>query len=186
MTSESDTGMSAGISIEEEGDREASPAYSFRNFITFEFNFSSFLLNLYAQNTAEYGVSETLKVFLPESKSKLIGESGGILSTFVVKGLAGAFNKDKGNEFGSIPFGRALCDMIKLEYNCNGFFTSDELPRYGISRKDKRNLVAQVQSKTEFNPQTDLIVIMGYHDAHLIEKIKYNLNAKFKYLLGIN
>ena len=49
--------------------------------------------------------------------------------------------KDQGP---SKELGRALCDEVRERFRCDGFLTTDELPRYGIGRHDKQEIRSSV------------------------------------------
>ena len=70
------------------------------------------------------------------------------------EGLAGLFRKDRGP---SKELGRALCDEVKRRFGCEGFLTSDELPRYGIGRDSRR--VIQVAAGAS---NGDCVVVYAY------------------------
>ena len=58
---------------------------------------------------------------------------------------------------------RIICDAVKTTCNNNGFFTSDELPRYGINRKNKRQIIEACDIK-----EYDLIALCAYSEAEAV------------------
>ncbi len=94
-------------------------------------------------------------------------------------GLKGLFRKD-------IPetkkFGRYLCDTVSDLMNNKGFFTSDELPAYGISKKD----VKTIFDCTGADPASDLVVILAYNitvakaTKKLIDKLLLGIHCHFQ------
>lgn len=80
------------------------------------------------------------QIELQNTRSTLVAANGERLHACVVEGLEGLFRKDREP---TRLYGRALCDEVKMVFNCGGFFTSDELPKYGISRVESRTILAQ-------------------------------------------
>lgn len=110
--------------------------------------------------------SELIEVNLPFSDSRIIKQNKGTVHVSVYKEMKGIFDK-------KIPenrkFGELICNKIK-GLGCNGFFSSDELPAYGISQKEM-NLIL---SKT--NPsEKDLLVFFAYEKE---EAVEYNRELK--------
>lgn len=104
--------------------------------------------------TKKYISEKLKKINLPDTKSKIIKNNSNVIWCGLFHGLEGRFRKD--NEK-SLKYGRYVCTLIKNTFSCSGFFTSDELPRYGINRKEKR-IISEKMSKKK----GDLIVIMAY------------------------
>jgi Glu-tRNA(Gln) amidotransferase subunit E-like FAD-binding protein len=73
------------------------------------------------------------------SRSRIVTDNGSRLWCVRYPGLAGLFRKDRGP---SKELGRALCDEVMDRFACGGFMTTDELPRYGIGRMDRRTILA--------------------------------------------
>jgi Glu-tRNA(Gln) amidotransferase subunit E-like FAD-binding protein len=71
--------------------------------------------------------------------SRIVAENGSVVWCARYPGLAGVFRKDRGP---SKELGRALCDEVKARFACGGFLTTDELPRYGIGRAERRAILA--------------------------------------------
>jgi Glu-tRNA(Gln) amidotransferase subunit E-like FAD-binding protein len=69
------------------------------------------------------------------SASRIVTENASVVWCVRYPGLAGLFRKDRGP---SKELGRALCDEVKTRFDCGGFLTTDELPRYGIGRPERR------------------------------------------------
>ena len=79
-----------------------------------------------------------------DSPSRIVTASRSIVWCRRYDGLAGLFRKDRGP---SKELGRALCDEVKRRFDCDGFLTTDELPRYGISRESRRVIVAAAEAR---------------------------------------
>jgi Glu-tRNA(Gln) amidotransferase subunit E-like FAD-binding protein len=88
-------------------------------------------------------------------------------------GLEGLFRKDHPD---SLAYGRHLCDQVRLTFGCHGFFTSDELPRYGITRGDTRNIFMHME-KEELDG--NLIVFCAYQEV-VAARIRAFLIAHFR------
>jgi Glu-tRNA(Gln) amidotransferase subunit E-like FAD-binding protein len=73
------------------------------------------------------------------SESRIVSLNGGRVWCARYRGLAGLFRKDRGP---SKELGRALCDEVKRRFACEGFLTTDELPRYGLDRSARRTICA--------------------------------------------
>ncbi len=92
--------------------------------------------------TVQFGPLQ--QIFFPETRSELIKENGSMLWAFTGSGLEGLFRKDKEDTF---AYGKKRCAMVKEEFSCGGFFTTDELPRYGISRQNIREIFQQMNKE---------------------------------------
>lgn len=106
-----------------------------------------------------------------DSPSRIIQANGGEVWCRNYRALAGLFRKDRGP---SKEFGRALCDEVKERFGCDGFFTTDELPRYGITRGVRREIERAVDAGSD-----DCVVIFAYDaalareiDAYLIDRLR--------------
>jgi Glu-tRNA(Gln) amidotransferase subunit E-like FAD-binding protein len=84
------------------------------------------------------------------SRSRIVQRNGGVLGCVRYRGLAGLFRKDD-----TMPwrFGRALCDRVRREFGSRGFFTTDELPGYGIGPDE----VARIRSATGAGPSDGVL-----------------------------
>lgn len=101
---------------------------------------------LTANNRQTLLVGSLQKVTIPETKSGIILNNDNILWCAKFDGLEGLFRKDIENTF---AYGRRVCDTVKDIFQNYGFFTSDELPRYGITRKNIRELFNQVDKEKQ-------------------------------------
>jgi Glu-tRNA(Gln) amidotransferase subunit E-like FAD-binding protein len=109
----------------------------------------------------------------PKTRCKLIINNKNKLYGFVFYGLEGLFRKDRSISF---VYGRKLCDNVKETFQCNGFFTSDELPKYGISRKNLKILYDKLKkTKNDGN----LVVFLAYNKT-TSNKIKAYLSRIIK------
>jgi Glu-tRNA(Gln) amidotransferase subunit E-like FAD-binding protein len=122
----------------------------------------SFVRTTLAQN-GEVGVRRGgLVEVRPETSSEIVLANGSRLWCTRYVGLAGLFRKDRGP---SKELGRALCDDVKRVFNCGGFFTTDELPRYGIGRSARREIRAATEAA-----EADCVVAYAYPE-HLARQI---------------
>ena len=101
---------------------------------------------------------KTIKIHLPNCTSKILQQNNHILYAKIYKGKAGMFRKDKPD---TLKSGRIICDTVKITCQNQGFFTSDELPRYGINRQDKRQII----ETCGVDISKDLIALCGYEEA---------------------
>jgi len=67
---------------------------------------------------------------LLDTDSTLVAANNGAIHSFVIRNAGGLFRKDSDEPR---QFGRYYCDLVKAKHNNSGFFTTDELPRYGLS-----------------------------------------------------
>jgi len=115
--------------------------------------------------------SELIKVEIPNSQSKIIQENKGRLFCSLYSNKKGMFRKDVEK---SHKLGKKVCDAVKKGMNNFGFFTSDELPGYGISEKELNIIKKETKSK-----EKDLIVIFAYNKKES-QKTKEFLNSLLK------
>ena len=107
-------------------------------------------------NADELIFGEITKISLPNCGSRILTENANILYCTKFIGLEGLFRKDVEETF---KYGRLACDSVKRDFNCDGFFTSDELPRYGINRKDIRDIFKIMDKK---RGDGDLLIFSVY------------------------
>ncbi len=109
------------------------------------------VLERHGQRTLER--SEPVDVRL-SSASRIVRRNGGVLRCVRDRGLAGLFRKDE-----ALPwrFGRSMCDRIRREFASDGFFTTDELPRYGMGLEE----LAAIRAATGAAPG-DLVLLYAY------------------------
>lgn len=105
-----------------------------------------------------FTVGELTPITFVDTNSGILLENGGMAYCCVFGGLEGLFRKDQEKPF---KYGRHLCDLVKDTFECEGFFTSDELPRYGITRKERRELLAAMGVEAG---QGDLVAIFAYDE----------------------
>lgn len=86
--------------------------------------------------------------------SRIVALNGSRVWCARYPGLAGLFRKDRGP---SKELGRALCDEVRDRFHCQGFFTTDELPRYGLDRSARRDILAATGAGS-----ADCVVIYAY------------------------
>lgn len=117
-------------------------------------DFPSLVRMTLAQNGARQVTREGLVEVNPATSSDIVRANGSRLWCSRYAGLAGLFRKDRGP---SKEFGRALCDEVKRVFGCDGFLTTDELPRYGIGRNARREIrVATTAS------EGDCVIVYAY------------------------
>lgn len=103
-------------------------------------------------------VTELQKLYQYNTRSKIIRSNNNKLYYFKIRGFEGLFVKEKENTF---KFGRKYCDMVINNFDNYGFFTSDELPRYGINRTDKKQIFEKVD---KIKKDKDLVIFMAYNE----------------------
>lgn len=109
--------------------------------------------------------TELRQVHFNETRSGILQANDNMAFCFKLLGLEGLFRKDQEP---SKQYGRYVCDLVKDTFDCGGFFTSDELPRYGITRREKRYLFTEMDKTPS---DGDLVVICVY-DADLSTRIR--------------
>jgi len=98
--------------------------------------------------------SNLIEVKLPLTKSHIIRENNFTIYCSVYTGLRGSFRKDVEE---TKKFGRKICDEIKNKLKNDGFFTSDELPNYGITKAEIRAIFEKTKAG-----KSDLVAIFAY------------------------
>jgi Glu-tRNA(Gln) amidotransferase subunit E-like FAD-binding protein len=88
------------------------------------------------------------------SDSRIVQRNGGVLRCVRYPGLAGLFRKDEAMPW---RFGRSMCDHIRREFASGGFFTTDELPNYGLGAED----LAAIRAAAGAGPG-DLVLLYAY------------------------
>jgi Glu-tRNA(Gln) amidotransferase subunit E-like FAD-binding protein len=126
------------------------------------------------RNGAQSIQRESLTAVRVESLSRIIVDNDSVVWCRTYRGLAGLFRKDRGP---SKEFGRALCDEVKERFGCDGFLTTDELPRYGISRSSRRAIMSAARASSG-----DCVVLYAYPE-HLAEEIDEYLHARLERML---
>jgi|SRR5690606_41713066 len=101
--------------------------------------------------------SELTKINLKGTNSQIIKENNSLIYCAKFKNLEGLFVKEKPK---TRRFGRYLCDLVKVTFNCHGFFTSDELPRYGLSRPYIKKIFEKMNKK---EGDGNLLIIYAYN-----------------------
>lgn len=106
-----------------------------------------------------------------ETSSRIVAANGARVWCSRYPGLDGLFRKDRGP---SKELGRALCDEVIERFDCAGFFTTDELPGYGLGRRSVRD----IEQATGATPE-DAVVVYAYGedlareiDAYLCERLR--------------
>ncbi|MBU0907607.1 MAG: hypothetical protein KKD18_05290 [Nanoarchaeota archaeon] len=98
--------------------------------------------------------SALIRVILQNTKSKIIQDNNKTIYCSVYYNFKGLFRKDSEE---TKKFGKKICDAVKSKLKNHGFFTSDELPNYGVSERDLELI------KQELQPDdNDLIILFAY------------------------
>lgn len=106
-----------------------------------------------------------MSLMLAGSSSEILSQSMGMVHAFAVHEGRGAFSKENQE---SRRAGRRLCDLVRREFDCAGFFTTDELPRYGLTEED-RNTLFRLYRKA--SADRDVLVLTTYNRG-LSERIR--------------
>ncbi|MEW2557541.1 hypothetical protein [Streptomyces griseorubiginosus] len=116
-------------------------------------------------------------MLLPDSSSRILAQTDGMLHGFCIRNGKGMFSKEHDV---SRAFGRKWCDRVREEFDCAGFFTTDELPRYGLTTDDSETLFL-LYRKADIN--TDVLVLITY-EIGLAQRIRAFLVAELN--IGID
>jgi Glu-tRNA(Gln) amidotransferase subunit E-like FAD-binding protein len=108
-------------------------------------------------------------VLLPNSRSQIVKDSDGGVWLFNIPGRKGWFLKGNDEEEESHRRGRLLCRDVRDEYDCGGFLTTDELPRYGLGWRDREKLFKEYEGA---DPHRDVLVVLAYREQAMAEKIR--------------
>lgn len=100
--------------------------------------------------------SDLTEVELTQTKSYIVRENNRTVYCSVYKGLRGLFRKDVE---GTRNFGRKICDAVKEKLDNDGFFTTDELPNYGVDEEEKRTILKETKAEKD-----DLVAVFVYDE----------------------
>ena len=115
------------------------------------------LKTVFNKNTSpEILSSELVEVKLPATRSNIIIDNDNSIYVAKIKNLEGLFVKEEEN---TRVIGRLICDLVKDKFQCKGFFTSDELPRYGITRTEVTEIFHSANKKKN---DGDLLIFYAY------------------------
>ncbi|MEU4253073.1 hypothetical protein AB0F15_37315 [Amycolatopsis sp. NPDC026612] len=128
-----------------------------------------------ARKIDEVSAGKVVSLLLPAVSSLIVRKNNGVAHCFSLRGLAGLFRKDAPD---TLEFGRRHCDLIKKEFDCEGFFTTDELPRYGLDLDDGNYL----HLHSGADPDTDVTVVTLYTRSMAI-RIRDRLTQELSNLL---
>jgi Glu-tRNA(Gln) amidotransferase subunit E-like FAD-binding protein len=126
--------------------------------------------------------SELRKLNLPHTNSRILIENKHIIYCTCYYKLGGLFKKGE-NHKGTTLFGRIICDQIKETRQNRGFFTTDELPSYGISELEKKSILAIFDAR-----ERDLVACFAYNEVEanmtnlLLEELLNTTTAQFNQL----
>jgi Glu-tRNA(Gln) amidotransferase subunit E-like FAD-binding protein len=101
-------------------------------------------------------LSDLISVKFSNTKSHIVESNGNVIYCANYRGLKGLFRKDIEE---TRVFGRRICDTVAAEMMNRGFFTTDELPNYGLSKREKGMIIEQ----TDADRQCDLVVVFAYN-----------------------
>ena len=110
-------------------------------------------------------VSSLVPVQFPETRSGILQINGNMAYCCTFAGLEGLFRKDQD---ATRIYGRGLCDFVKAAFHCDGFFTSDELPRYGITRTEIRSMYKTMRVE----PGEGVLIAIFAYDYFLSSRIR--------------
>ncbi len=109
-----------------------------------------------------------------DSPSRIVAVNRSLVWCRRYGGLAGLFRKDRGP---SKELGRALCDEVKRRFGCEGFLTTDELPRYGIGRESRQAILTAAGASSG-----DCVAVYAYSE-DLAREIDEYLHARLRSML---
>jgi Glu-tRNA(Gln) amidotransferase subunit E-like FAD-binding protein len=110
-------------------------------------------------------VGSLVPVHFPQTRSGILQVNGNMAYCCTFAGLEGLFRKDQD---ATRVYGRGLCDYVKAAYHCDGFFTSDELPRYGITRAEIRSMYKAMRVE----PREGVLIAIFAYDYFLSSRIR--------------
>src|SRR5690606_24284244 len=111
---------------------------------------------LIKNSVAQLEAGPLVKINLSRSKSKIIQANNNSVYCFSITGLEGLFRKDRTD---TKLYGHITCDLVQREFQCGGFFTSDELPRYGITELEIEHLYRTMNKQIG---DGQLIIFLAY------------------------
>lgn len=117
-------------------------------------------------------IGDLIPVHFPETRSGILLANGGMAYGCAFDGIEGLFRKDQD---APRQYGRRICDLVKMMFDCEGFFTSDELPRYGITRAEVRAVYATFDKQAG----DGLLIALFAYDHALSTRIREFLIAHF-------
>lgn len=109
-------------------------------------------------------VKGEIKKIRLDSESRIIKENNGKLYCLPIYGVSGLFNKNPSSKE-TILFGKRLCNEVKTVFHSKGFFSTDELPNYGITARQKEYI------KSKFNAGKNDLVLFAAYDEKLSKQI---------------
>jgi glutamyl-tRNA(Gln) amidotransferase subunit E len=101
-------------------------------------------------------LSDLISIKFSNTKSHIVQGNGNVIYCAKYRGLKGLFRKDIEE---TRVFGRRICDTVAVKMKNHGFFTTDELPNYGLSEREKEMILEQTNADSE----CDLVVIFAYN-----------------------
>ncbi|WAX78122.1 hypothetical protein [Streptomyces sp. KMM 9044] len=119
----------------------------------------------------EPDVGPLVPMLMADSSSRILARTDGMLHGFCIRGRRGMFSKEHDE---SRAFGRTWCDRVREKFHCAGFFTTDELPRYGLSAEDRETLF-RLYRKADI--ERDVMVLLTY-ERELAQRIRAFLAAE--------
>ncbi len=105
-------------------------------------------------------------VELPKTQCKIIKSNGSRVYCGVYPLLGGLFRKDVEE---TKRFGRTMCDAVAEKMNNRGFFTTDEIPEYGISYGLSEKEYEYIYERTGASRDRHLVVMFAYPEREALE-----------------
>lgn len=122
-------------------------------------------------------------VDMPDTKSKIIQRNNFKVYCAKYPHLKGLFRKDV---IETKDFGRKFCDHIAEKRNNQGFFTSDERPKYGVSYGITEDEYDFIFDEISADPKHHLVVIFAYPEKEALEtKTSFEIGLRQLYLESI-
>lgn len=119
-------------------------------------------------------------VNLPDTKSRIIKQNNFQIYCAKYPRLKGLFRKDIKE---TKSFGRKFCDYISEKRNNQGFFTSDERPKYGISYGISEEEYDYIFEQISADPEHHLVVMFAYSEKESLEtQTSFEIHLRQLYL----
>lgn len=99
---------------------------------------------------------------LPRTNCHIIQRNNNVVYCSIYKSLRGLFSKQ---HIATKKFGRIVCDVMIEKLKNKGFFTTDELPDYGLSDEEKKSILKETQADIN----NDLVAIFAYSEGEAIQ-----------------
>ena len=141
------------------------------------YDYASTLVAAMRNNCIEaVAVGPVVSMLLPVTKSLIVRKNKGVAHCFRLDGLKGLFRKDAAD---TAAFGRYYCDLIKRDFSCQGFFTTDELPKYGLGVDHGDYIAYHTGSRSPYD-----VTVVTLYTRSLAERIRRRLASELEMLLN--